>query len=116
MIILTIIFLPLIVSVFLVALKPSGARWIAFSAGLAELVLTLIPICRPAGESLKYTALWSDGLGMSFSLNADGISMILILLTNILIPLIILTVRETHKSSLYYGLILFSQMAFNGVF
>lgn len=54
---------------------------------------------------------WIQGLGINFHAGIDGISMLLVLLTNILIPIIILSsYKHEHKNaSAFYALILFMQ-------
>jgi NADH-quinone oxidoreductase subunit M len=61
---------------------------------------------------------WIPSLGISFKLGMDGISFLLVQLTNFLIPLIILSSfnREIKNSKYFYALIFLMQFALNGVF
>lgn len=61
---------------------------------------------------------WIPSLGINFKLGMDGISFLLVQLTNFLIPLIILSSfnREIKNSKSFYALIFLMQFALNGVF
>ena len=61
---------------------------------------------------------WIENLHISLRFGVDGISLLLILLTTFLTPLIVLASlgHEYHKPSAFYGLILLMEMAFIGVF
>lgn len=73
----------------------------------------------PNAESgLSYTAPWIPAMKASLSFQADGLSYIMVLLTNFLIPVIILATynRTIKNSAVFYSLILAMQFALNGVF
>lgn len=61
---------------------------------------------------------WITQLGVKFFVGLDGISMLMVILTNFLLPLIVLSTwnREFKQSSLFYFLMLFMQSALVGVF
>jgi NADH-quinone oxidoreductase subunit M len=60
---------------------------------------------------------WMQSLGIHFKIGMDGISILMVLLTTFLTPLIILSVRdEDGRLPVYYSLILFMEMALIGVF
>jgi NADH-quinone oxidoreductase subunit M len=61
---------------------------------------------------------WIPSLGISFTLGIDGISMLLILLTTFLLPVIILSSlqSEIRSNKLFYSLVLIMQTALMGVF
>lgn len=52
---------------------------------------------------------WIPALGVHFHVGIDGISMPLVLLTNGLIPLIIISTFKQHQKGTFYALILFMQ-------
>lgn len=60
----------------------------------------------------------AENLGISLRFGLDGISLLLVLLTTLLIPLIILSSfqHKYHNPSAFYGLIMLMEMAFVGVF
>jgi NADH-quinone oxidoreductase subunit M len=61
---------------------------------------------------------WITSLGLNFSVAVDGISLLMVLLTNVLTPLIILSSfeRDFQRPSAFYSLILTMQAALVGVF
>lgn len=73
---------------------------------------------KPESGALSYTANWIGSLGTGINFFTDGLSALLLFLTNVLMPLIILTGWKKHyvNSNYFYALILFMQFALNGVF
>ncbi len=61
---------------------------------------------------------WISGSNINFSVGIDGISIILILLTTLLVPLIVLSTfdKKIENPALFYGLILMMESALIGVF
>ena len=61
---------------------------------------------------------WIKDLGISFKIGLDGISILLVTLTNVLVPLIILSSfrNEFGNAKAFYALVLIMQAALNGVF
>lgn len=118
MILLLLIFWPLIASIFLLLTKPKAAKEIALASSVAELVLSLAVVLMWDGTVLQINVPWIASLGISFSVAIDGISLLLVLLTTVLVPFIILssfTGPEARPAS-FYGLILMMQSALVGVF
>jgi NADH-quinone oxidoreductase subunit M len=99
----------------------ASAKQLALGISLAVLGLVLYMYLgfKPAGGSqYEYTKSWISGLNINFALGADGITMVLLLLTALLIPVIILSnfYRNEARNPLFFGLILFMQAALMGVF
>ncbi len=71
-----------------------------------------------AADSLRVDIPWIADFGIHFSLDIDGISLLLVLLTNLLCMLIVISVKEDHKLSCpsFYFLLLLTQTALIGVF
>ena len=115
------IFWPLVASLLLFALRPQNAKLLAFVASLVELAASLLAIVlidKSGAVQLVLKTRWIAYLGVDFYVGMDGISLLLVLLTTTLVPLIVLssynqTVQQPHT---FYGLILFMQMALVGVF
>ena len=61
---------------------------------------------------------WITQFGARFFIGLDGISMLMVILTNFLLPLIVLSTwnREFQRSKLFYFLVLMMQGALVGVF
>ncbi len=68
--------------------------------------------------SLQFSATWIASPKIDFLLNADGLGILMIGLTNALVPLIVLasSSRKLENESSFYSLILFMQFALIGVF
>jgi NADH-quinone oxidoreductase subunit M len=115
------IFFPLVAALLTLAAKGENARKIALVSSLAELGLALYALSRfTAGNEVHFLLdfWWMEDLGISFKAGIDGISMILVLLTTLLVPLIILSSSADRykNASLFYCLVLVMQMALVGVF
>ena len=115
------IFFPMAAAILAFVVKGSAVKWIAFVAALLELVVTVVALFqfqRDASVQFAISLPWIVSLGLNFSVGIDGISLPLVLLTNLLTPLIILSsVERTYdKPNTFYGLILTMQMALIGVF
>ena len=115
-----VIFFPLVAAcIAAVAGRLSGR--VALGLSLVELLLSLLllPRFQPAAGTQFFQNLpWIPSLGINYIVGADGISLLLILLTTVLVPLIILSSLKNEYSSpgLFYSLILFMQFALLGVF
>lgn len=92
------VFLPGVVGLLLL-LVPSRAvalhRWVSLVASLATLALALAVLARfdanQAGFQLTETASWIPSLGISYRVEVDGISILLVLLTALLQPVVFLS-------------------------
>jgi len=120
--ILLLIFLPL-ASALIVSLfgRHQLAKTVAFIFSLLSLALTayLYAMFNPdAGTQFTVDYPWLSTLGARFNAGIDGISMLLVMLTNGLIPLIILsTFNHNYKNpGAFYGLVLFMQSGLLVVF
>jgi len=115
------IFLPVIAALLVLFFKNDMAKHAALVFSLAELVLAgifLKHFVPDASIQFAITAPWIPKLGIYFNAGIDGISMIMILLTTILVPLIILTTyKHQYKNApAFYALILFMQAGMLVVF
>jgi NADH-quinone oxidoreductase subunit M len=117
MILLLILLIPFITGIFLLFFRNTAVvRSIALASALINLAITLSLSFSAATASFSVD--WIQFLGARFALGYDGISMIMLLLTNLLFPFIILAGFKTEQKqvSLLYALILFTQSALIGVF
>ena len=111
---LLLIFLPLIGALVTSFLKGSSAKISALIFSLASLTLTLFLLSKfvpDATVQFKVNFPWIAQLGINFHAGIDGISMITVILTNVLMPLIVLaSFTHDYKSpNAFYALILFMQ-------
>lgn len=121
MITLILLLIPLFASLICFAVNKNGARSFALAASLLQLAVTVVALFMfksdmAAQFPLNYT--WVESLGISFHMAFDGISILLVLLTSFLLPLIILSswTQNINNPKAFYGLILFMQFALTGVF
>ncbi len=117
MILIIILLLPVITGLFLLLLRnPATVRFIALGSALVNLILTLGLISTV--PSTTYTIDSTHFMGTQFTLGYDGISLIMLLLTNLLFPFIILSgfTRAHIKIPVLNFLILFTQSSLIGVF
>lgn len=116
------IILPLAASLLVFLSKGNAARTLALFSAVAEFVLSLVVYFQfkhnPTLDTLRLDCAWVESMGIRFSVGIDGISLLLVLLTTFLVPLIILSSYQNNyeKPNSFYGLILFMQMALVGVF
>lgn len=121
MITLLLIFFPLIAALLLLLVKGAQAKNIALFATIIEFGISIFALTQfqhDASTQFDASYNWIKSLGISFHVGMDGISLLLVLLTTFLVPVIILTSfkSEYKNPSLFYSLILFMQMALIGVF
>ncbi len=111
---------PLLAGIITWLLKDKKAAWFAFGASILEFLISVVAFINfsPGSRAYELNVNWIDQLGISFYIDMDGISILLVMLTTFLVPLIILTsfIREYKNSSLFYALILLMQSALVGVF
>jgi NADH-quinone oxidoreductase subunit M len=116
------LFIPIIGGLILTLIPGSSAtRWQALfisavAAGVSVYMATqYVP---SATTQFEIKAEWIPSLGIGYHVGADGISMVLLLLTNLLTPLILLSTfkQEFDHKGLFYGLLLIMQGSMTGVF
>ncbi len=119
---LILILIPLFGSIAVLFLKNTKVvRTISLIFSLGQLLLTAYIYCIfqhvcPCNFSVNIP--WISSLGINFHIALDGISLLMVLLTNLLIPLIILAGfgRKQERANVLYSLILFMQTSLVGVF
>ncbi len=121
MITLLLIFFPLAAGLLLLFVKGQQVKTIALGASIVEFAIAAVALTKfqhTAAMQFEWNCAWIRSLGINFHVGIDGISMLLVLLTTFLVPVIILTsFRSDYKNpSAFYSLILIMQMALIGVF
>lgn len=121
----TLLLLPLVGSGLVFAWKNSSSKYLALGIALVQMLLTFYILSDfdfgPTVDSqLQYeiTYPWSQFIKSTLHFGIDGMSMLLLLLTNILAPIIILSSFNENVSyrNTFYGLILLMQFGLIGVF
>ncbi|MET3115230.1 NADH-quinone oxidoreductase subunit M [Pedobacter sp. CG_S7] len=105
----------------LTAFTGKAAKYVALFSALVSLALTFVIVgnFRPdASTQFLVNYPWIQYLGISFHAGIDGISLITVLLTNVLIPIIILASyqHDYKRAHAFYALILFMQAGLLVVF
>ncbi|HQQ96554.1 MAG TPA: NADH-quinone oxidoreductase subunit M [Cyclobacteriaceae bacterium] len=115
--IILLLIIPLLTSLVVVLLSPEKARNAALASSMVNLLLTLGMLVGQDGTSATVDVQWIPSLGIRFSLAMDGISFLMVLLTNLMMPFIIgSTDIDKNYPSSFYSLLLFMQMGLLGVF
>lgn len=84
-------------------------------AAAVNFILTLAVIAQPA--TLDYSSPWIPDWGANFHFSLDGISKLMVLLTNGLIPFVLFSIHgKRGYSDRFYALTMLMHMALNGVF
>jgi NADH-quinone oxidoreductase subunit M len=116
------IVVPLIAALLTFFIKGKAARIAALGFSVIEFAISVFAWCQfktdPMSKMLYLNCTWIESLGVNFAVALDGMSLLLVLLTTFLVPLIILSSfkNEYDRPNSFYGLILLMQMALVGVF
>jgi NADH-quinone oxidoreductase subunit M len=112
---------PAVAGLFVLFMKGQQAKKVAFGAAVIEFVLALLAMgeYQPnAQRQFTFDYPWIANFGINFSIGMDGISLLMVLLTAFLVPLIILSsFPHSYKNpNVFYALVLFMQTGLMGVF
>lgn len=113
--------IPFLAALALLLSRHLPARPVALAATLANLAVTAAALAQFDGNistNFEVRIPWVEQAGIAFHLGVDGISMLLLVLTNLLAPLIVYSSfsRDFGLENRYYGLVLLMHGALNGVF
>ncbi len=117
MILLIILLIPFLTGSFLFLFRNnSSIRFVALAASVVNLLLTLLLAFSASASNFAIN--WINFMGVQFALGYDGISLIMLILTNLLFPFILLAGfnRDQKNVSQLNFLILSTQSALIGVF
>lgn len=105
--------LPLVGAILLAFVKSSTtAKWSSLILSIVQLAVTVPFLCQfvPNAEMQFVQSFeWISALGIRFQIGVDGISLPLVLLTNGLIPLIVLSTFGKSLKGNFYALVAFMQ-------
>lgn len=100
--------------------RKSAARTALFFSllPLADIIMRMIQFDPNGGVQFLFDQYWVEYMGISFKIGLDGVSILMVLLTNVLVPLILFSSfdRDIPDFKNYYSLIFFMQFALIGVF
>jgi len=115
------LFLPIVAALVVLLFKNEVAKYAALAFSVAELIIAGIFVGRFVPDATTQFVVnlpWLPRAGIYFIAGIDGISMIMVILTTLLVPLIILTTykHQYKNSAVFYALILFMQAGLLTVF
>ena len=118
---LLLLFFPLVAALLVLLGGSKPAASLALGLAVIELAFTgyAVSVFQSSGPEAFYVFQpWIESPKVSFHLGLDGLSLVMVLLTNFLVPIIILSAfnRNTPHASGYFSLILLMQFALVGVF
>ncbi|WP_262151245.1 complex I subunit 4 family protein [Chryseobacterium foetidum] len=122
---LTLLLLPLVGSGIVFTWKNASSKYVALAIALVQMLLTFYVAAdfdfAPTVDSVLQYEInypWSQFIKSTLHFGIDGMSLLLLLLTNILMPIIILSSFNENVSyrNTFYGLILLMQFGLIGVF
>ncbi|HLS94332.1 MAG TPA: NADH-quinone oxidoreductase subunit M [Sphingobacterium sp.] len=104
---------PIVSAIVLCFVKNAGiAKWLALAASLLEIGLSVPFLCAftpDASVQFEQGWTWIASLGIQFHIGIDGISLPLVLLTNGLVPLIVLSSFGKSYKGNFFALVSFMQ-------
>ena len=121
MLTLILLLIPLIASLIIPFLGKGMVKAFALIASLIQLAFTVAALTmfrNDVADQFGIDYWWVPAMGISFKAGLDGISILLVALTNVLLPLILLSASHSNikNPNAFYSLILFMQFALVGVF
>ncbi|WP_020597413.1 complex I subunit 4 family protein [Spirosoma panaciterrae] len=121
MLTLFLIFYPVVAATLILLIRGERIKQAALVAALVELAIAgaaLVSFKPDASSQFGFDYAWIGSLGIRFSAGIDGISILLVLLTGLLVPFIILSTfnRSYKQPATFYALMLYMQAALMGVF
>lgn len=121
MLTLILILIPFVTGLAVLLIKnPIIAKKVAIGCSFAGLAFTfyVLSVFTQGTGSFEFSQPWIPAIGVNFHIGIDGLSMLMVLLTNILSPFIYLSGinKEQQRTNILYALMLFMQGAMLGVF
>lgn len=121
MISLLILGFPLLASLLVLASGNKLAGRIALLLGVVELALTAYGYTiyvQQGSAAFDVNIPWISNPRINFHIGLDGLSLLMVILTNFLLPIIVLSAfnRTIERAAGYFSLMLLMQFALNGVF
>jgi NADH-quinone oxidoreductase subunit M len=97
------------------------ARFIAFGASLVSLAVAILLWFQfaPANGEMQFEEnhIWIPSLGVQYHLGLDGLSLVLVMLSAVVVPMSMLASWQIHERvPIYYGLVLLLQAGLFGTF
>src|SRR5688572_6134760 len=115
------LFWPALAGLLVLLMKGEAAKKVAFGAAVIEFLIAVyaaVAFEPNAATQFEINQPWIQNAGINFHIGMDGISLLLVLLTTFLVPLIILSTFKHlyNNAGTFYALILFMQTGMIGSF
>src|SRR5688572_434102 len=115
------LFWPALAGLLVLLMKGEAAKKVAFGAAVIEFLIAVyaaVAFEPNATTQFEINQPWIQNAGINFHIGMDGISLLLVLLTTFLVPLIILSTFKHlyNNAGTFYALILFMQTGMIGSF
>jgi NADH-quinone oxidoreductase subunit M len=118
----SLILLPILAALLFFVVPEASAKRVAFIASLAEFAVAIVAYITykgdPSSASLSCKMPWISAMNANWHVAIDGISMLMVLLTTLLVPFILLSsfAKNFANPKAFYTLVLTMQAALIGVF
>src|SRR6478752_4092748 len=90
---------PLLAALLLFFVKGENVKHLALGASIIEFLISVVAVIKfshdPYCDLLNFNVDWVGSLGIHFAVSLDSLSILLVMLTTFLVPLIILTSYHT---------------------
>jgi NADH-quinone oxidoreductase subunit M len=121
MLTLLLLFVPLFAAMLVIVGGPRLANKLALAMSVIQLAVSGIALQQfnaHGSDPFYIFQAWSETPRIALHLNIDGLTMLMLLLTNLLMPIIMLSAfnRQIQNPRGYFSLMLLMQFALNGVF
>ncbi len=118
---LTLLLIPVVTALLVLLLNGELVKKVALLGSLANLAIAVVAWWQfTPDSSVQFAASydWLASAGIKFSVGMDGISLLLVLMTTLLVPVIVLSAQnhDYKNPSAFYALILFMETGLIGVF
>jgi NADH-quinone oxidoreductase subunit M len=120
MLLVLVLFFPLVAAALTYLAGDRNAGKVAVALSAAEFVFSFVLLRRFAHSGIisSYTHLWVANPKIFFAISCDGLSLLMVMLTTFLVPVIILSSisKQISNAKAFYALVLVMQFALIGVF
>lgn len=110
---------PLLFATLLVLIRSDKSKHLALAFSLVQLGIVIAAAAgfdKSGGTQFELNQPWISQLGIHFHVGMDGLSLLLVLLTCLLYPLVILASFNNNRSAAFYALMFLMQTGLIGVF
>ena len=114
--------IPLLAALMIFISKGNGAKYLALGFSVVTFVVSIVALVTywytPESSMLEFNVTWVKSMGINFDVSISALSILMVLLTTFLTPIIILTSfrKDSGLARNFYALMMIFEMAVIGVF